>query len=186
MPTTPREIRTAPHITIIRDETLTRDLARRYKGLFSASDRYLGTSPDGFNWTMLDGHAYPQATESQLTFERRSWTVYRHGKTAAPSSGPLVFLATSRLRPFHRCTELVFHTGQDRWENRKTRMREIIENPAYITPPTVDDLDYLHTSSRSTVSPAAESYHMAVMPYEGFYGFVLIFNVFELPTLHPT
>ncbi len=105
---------------IIRDE-IDPDPQRRYKGLFSASDRYLGTSPD---------------------------------------------------------PELVFHTDKIDWENRKKRVREIIENPAYITPATVDNLDYLHTREIDGVTPA-ESYHMAVMPYEGFYiGFPLIFNVF--------
>ena len=161
---------------IIRDET-DPDPQRRYKGLFSASDRYLGTSPDGFNWTMLDVPPIPSSDESHFTFDEISGQYIAMVKQGT-EWGRSVFLATSTDFDHFTDPELVFHTDKIDWENRKTRVREIIENPAYITPPTVDDLDYLHTREIDGVTPA-ESYHMAVMPYEGFYiGFVLIFNVF--------
>ena len=161
---------------IIRDET-DPDPQRRYKGLFSASDRYLGTSPDGFNWTMLDVPPIPGSDESHFTFDEISGQYIAMVKQGT-EWGRSVFLATSTDFDHFTDPELVFHTDKIDWENRKTRVREIIENPAYITPATVDDLDYLHTREIDGVTPA-ESYHMAVMPYEGFYiGFVLIFNVF--------
>ena len=43
-------------------------------------------------------------------------------------------------------------------ENRRQRVKKVVEDPAYFTPPIVDDEDYI-----------AEAYHMAVMPYQGFY-----------------
>ena len=53
---------------IIRDEG-DPDMQRRYKALFSSSDRYLGTSPDGFDWTMLDVPPIPSSDESHFTYD---------------------------------------------------------------------------------------------------------------------
>ncbi len=62
--------------------------------------------------------------------------------------------------------KLIFHSDEKDRENRKQRVREVVENPAYLSPPLVDDADY-----------NAEIYQMAVMPYEGLYvGFPGLFN----------
>ena len=51
----------------------------------------------------------------------------------------------------------------------------MIKNPSYITPPIIDDQDYI-----------AEVYNMAIMPYQGIYiGFPSIFNPFgAIPPPH--
>ena len=162
---------------IIRDED-DPDPQRRYKGLFSSGmyGRDLGTSPDGFNWTMLEVRPIPSSDESQFTYDpynEQYIAMVKHGT----KWGRSVFLATSKdFRDFTK-PELIFHADEIDWENRKKRVREVVENPAYITPAIVDDLDHVHTREVDGVSPA-EIYNMAVMPYQGFYiGFPVLFNV---------
>ena len=161
---------------IIRDEG-DPDPQRRYKGLFSRADRYPGVSPDGFNWTMLDVPPIPSSDTSNFTFDEISGqyiATVKHGT----QWGRSVFLSTSKNFGHFSEPELIFHADEIDWENSRERVREVVENPAYITPAVVDDLDYLHTREVDGVCPA-EAYYMAVMPYQGFYiGFVLIFNVF--------
>jgi hypothetical protein len=63
---------------------------------------------------------------------------------------------------------LIFHSDETDRENRRQRVRKIIDDPAYITPPIIDDEDYI-----------AEIYNMAVLPYQGLYiGFPTVFNPF--------
>ena len=50
---------------ILRDER-DPDPARRYKGLFNGKDRYLGVSPDGFQWDMLDVPPIPSQDTSKF------------------------------------------------------------------------------------------------------------------------
>ena len=64
--------------------------------------------------------------------------------------------------------QLIFHSDEIDHQNCRRRVREVIENPAYITPPVVDDVDYI-----------AEVYQMAVMPYERcYFGFPVLCNPF--------
>ena len=153
---------------IIRDENET-DPQRRYKGLFSISgvDRYPAVSPDGFKWTMLEVPPIPSADTSTFIHDEISGqylAFVKHGT----KWGRSVFLATSRDFGQFTKPDLIFHTDETDWENRKKRVKEVINNPTYITPPIIDDEDYI-----------AEAYKMAVMPYQGFYiGFAQIFNPF--------
>ena len=151
---------------IVRDER-DPDPGRRYKALFSSSDRRAGVSPDGFHWTMLDSIAIPSQDESQFT-----WDPYTEQYLALVKQqtewGRSVWLSTSKDFTTFTDPELIFHSDEIDRENRRQRVRKIIEDPAYITPPLLDDIDYI-----------AEIYNMAVLPYQGLYiGFPTVFNPF--------
>ena len=149
---------------IIRDER-EEDPKRRYKALFDTSDRWLGVSPDGFNWTMLDVPPIPSQDESHFTYDESSGqylAMVKHGT----EWGRSVWLSTSKDFVHFTEPKLIFHTDEIDQENRKQRLRKVIEDPAYISPPLVDEEDHL-----------AQIYQMAVMPYEGMYiGFPVVFN----------
>ena len=151
---------------IIRDQS-DPDPTRRYKGLFSSSERYAGISNDGFNWTMLDTPPIPSQDESQFTYD--PFTKQYLAMVKQPTKwGRSVFLSTSKDFVSFTEPKLIFCSDEVDWENCRRRVREVIENPSYITPPIVDDQDYI-----------AEVYNMAVMPYQGIYiGFPTIFNPF--------
>ena len=149
---------------IVRDER-DPDPGRRYKALFSSSDRRAGVSPDGFHWTMLDSIAIPSQDESQFT-----WDPYTEQYLALVKQqtewGRSVWLSTSKDFTTFTDPVLIFHSDEIDRENRRQRVRKIIEDPAYITPPLLDDIDYI-----------AEIYNMAVLPYQGLYiGFPTVFN----------
>ena len=78
--------------------------------------------------------------------------------SSPPSGGRSVWLATSRDFDHFTEPELIFHADETDWENCRQRVRTIVADPAYITPPIVDDEDY-----------HAEIYNMAIMPYQGLY-----------------
>ncbi|MBT3344971.1 MAG: hypothetical protein HN712_11805 [Gemmatimonadetes bacterium] len=150
---------------IMRDEA-DPDSGRRYKGLFGSGGRQLGVSPDGFDWTMLDV-TIPSSDESQFTYDPQTGRYLAFVKLGT-DWGRSVWLSTSEdFRSFTE-PELIFHSDEVDWENCRQRVREIIENPVYLTPPIVDDEDY-----------KAEIYNMAVLPYQGLYvGFPTVFNPF--------
>jgi hypothetical protein len=157
------DARTLYHI--VRDER-TSDAHQRYKALFDVHDRYLGVSPDGFDWTMLDTSPIPSQDESHFLYDPSSEQYLAYVKQPT-EWGRSVWLATSA--DFRHFTEpqLVFHTDEIDRQNRKRRIQQVIDDPAYLSPPLVDeDADY-----------NAECYQMAVMPYEGLYvGFPVLFN----------
>lgn len=162
-----------PIYHVIRDEG-EEDPQRRYKGLFSASDRYLGVSPDGFKWTMLDVPPIPSQDESHFTYDEISEqyiAMVKHGT----EWGRSVWLSTSKDFEHFSEPKLIFRTDEIDKENRRQRVKKVVEDPAYIAPPIVDDEDYI-----------AEVYQMAVLPYEGMYvGFPGIFNpVGAIPPPH--
>ncbi len=162
----PNEKRPGRLYHCVRDET-DLDPSRRYKGLLSASNRYPAVSPDGFHWTMIDTPPILSQDESQFTHDHQSNQFLATVKQPT-EWGRSVWLSTST--DFNEFTEpkLIFHTDEQDRENRRRRVREVIDNPAYITPPIVDEEDYI-----------AECYNMAVLPYQGFYiGFPTIFNPF--------
>ncbi len=149
---------------IIRDEN-DLDPDRRYKGLFNSHNRYLATSPDGFDWTMLDVPPIPSADESHFTYDEISGQFIAMVKHST-KWGRSVWLSTSKDFAHFSKPELIFHTDEIDRENRRQRVKKVVEDPSYFTPPISDDEDYI-----------AEAYHMAVMPYQGFYiGFPRIFN----------
>jgi hypothetical protein len=153
-------------IHILRDDR-DPDPARRYKGLFSNRDRHLGVSPDGFQWDMLDVPPIPSQDTAKFMYDpytEQFVATVKH-RTAW---GRSVWVSTSK--DFNTFTEprLVMHSDEIDRENRRIRVREIVENPAYFTPPIVDDVDYI-----------AEIYLMPIMAYEGIYvGFPNLFNPF--------
>jgi hypothetical protein len=151
---------------VVRDETDPDD-RRRYKGLLSGSNRFPAVSPDGFHWTAVDTPPIISSDESQFTHDHQSGQFLAMVKQGT-EWGRSVFLSTST--DFKDFTEpkVIFHTDEIDQENRRRRVKEVIENPAYLAPPIRDDEDYI-----------AECYNMAVMPYQGFYiGFPTIFNPF--------
>lgn len=151
---------------IVRDEQ-DPNPERRYKALFSSSDRQAGVSPDGFAWTMLDSISIPSQDESQFT-----WDPYTRQYLALVKQGTewgrSVWLSTSKDFETFSDPVLIFHSDETDRKNRRQRVRKIIDDPAYITPPIIDDKDYI-----------AEIYNMAVLPYQGLYiGFPTVFNPF--------
>lgn len=147
---------------VIRDEQ--DDPTRRYKGLFGARGRQLAVSPDGFDWTMLD-ESIPSQDESQCTWDpisQRYLALVKQGT----EWGRSVWLSTSPDFGDFSEPELIFHSDEIDWQNCRDRVRAYVDDPAYLTPPLVDDVDY-----------KAEIYNMAVLPYQGLYiGFATVFN----------
>ncbi len=149
------------------------DPRRRYKALFTrravinASSRFLATSPDGFDWTLLDRPPIPSSDECHFTYDEfgaQYLAMVKHGT----EWGRSVFLSTSKDFEQFTDPQLIFHSDEIDRENCRRRVRKVVENPAYITPPIVDEMDYI-----------AEVYQMAVMPYEGcYFGFPGLFNPF--------
>ena len=122
-------------------------------------------SPDGFAWTQLPSSSIPSQDESQFVYD--PYTEQFLAMVKQPTEwGRSVWLATSRDFDHFTAPELIFHADETDWENCRQRVRTIVDDPAYITPPIVDDEDY-----------HAEIYNMAVMPYQGLYiGFPTVFN----------
>ena len=61
---------------------------------------------------------------------------------------------------------LVFHTDEQDRENAARRIQAVADDPDYLTPPIIDEQDYV-----------AQIYMMSVMPYEGLYvGFPVLYN----------
>ena len=151
---------------VVRDET-DPDPGRRYKCLFGAHNRHPAVSPDGFDWTLVDTPPIPSQDESQFTHDHQANQFLAMVKLST-EWGRSVWLSISPDFNTFSEPELIFHTDEIDRENRRRRVRKIIEDPAYITPPIIDDEDYI-----------AECYNMAVLPYQGFYiGFPTIFNPF--------
>ena len=152
-----------PLYHVIRDEAEA-DPARRYKGMFGSSGRQPAVSPDGLAWTMLDT-AIASQDESQFTHDIGSGSYLAMVKQPT-EWGRSVWLSTSQDFDHFSEPELILHADETDWENCRQRVRRIIEDPAYLTPPMTDDTDY-----------KAEIYNMAVLPYQGLYiGLPTVFN----------
>ncbi|MCX6046892.1 MAG: hypothetical protein NT075_17450 [Chloroflexi bacterium] len=149
---------------LIRDEQEP-DPQRRYKALFDVHDRYLGVSPDGFTWTMLDVPPIPSQDESHFLYDESSRQYLAFVKQPT-EWGRSVWLASSEDFQHFSAPQLVFHTDTLDRENRKRRVQAVATNLAYLAPPLIDETDHI-----------AQVYQMAVMPYAGNYiGFPVIFN----------
>lgn len=158
----PAEARTLYHI--IRDEQEA-DPARRYKALFDVHDRYLGVSPDGFTWTMLDVPPIPSQDESHFLYDQSGGQYLAFVKQPT-AWGRSVWLATSPDFQHFSKPQLVFHTDETDQQNRQLRVQQVVTDPAYLAPPLVNDADLM-----------AQVYQMAVLPYNGLYvGFPVLFN----------
>ena len=152
---------------LVRDER-DPDPQRRYKGMLGNgvdNNQVPGLSPDGIHWTRPNVAEIPSQDESQFTYDPYNEQFIAMVKQGT-EWGRSVFLSTSKDGEHYSDLELIFHTDEQDWENCRERVRQVLDNPAYIKPPIIDDEDYI-----------AEAYHMAVMPYEGLYvGFPLILN----------
>ncbi|MDP6037568.1 MAG: hypothetical protein QGG64_03385, partial [Candidatus Latescibacteria bacterium] len=149
---------------IIRDEH-EKEPSRRYKGLFGSKNRTLKVSPDGFDWTPVDAPSIPSQDESHFTFDEQSGHYLALVKQKT-DWGRSVWLSTSTDFIDWSEPELIFHSDKIDQTNRAQRLQEVIDNPDYLSPPLVDDTDYI-----------AEIYQMPIMPYEGIYiGFPVLFN----------
>ena len=152
---------------IIRDDT-DYDPQRRYKGFFNDQlncNRFPGVSPDGFHWTQLDVPAIPSNDTSDLTYDKIS-NQYVATVKHRTEWGRSVWLSTSKDFAVWTTPHLIIHIDEIDKQNRLNRVRTVVENPEYLSPPVIDNTDY-----------NAELYMMSVMPYEGIYiGFPLLFN----------
>jgi hypothetical protein len=158
----PAEARTLYHI--IRDEQEA-DPARRYKALFDVHDRYLGVSPDGFTWTMLDVPPIPSQDESHFLYDP-SISQYLAFVKQPTAWGRSVWLATSTDFQHFSAPQLVFHTDESDQQIRQQRVQQVVDDPAYLAPPLLNNDNLL-----------AQVYQMAVLPYNGLYvGFPVLFN----------
>ena len=151
---------------VLRDEA-EENPERRYKGLLSVQGRRPAVSADGFTWQALDARPVPSSDESQLAYDPHQRQFLATVKLAT-EWGRSVWLSTSE--DFESFTEPtpIFHADEVDHQNCRQRVRKILDDPAYLSPPVVDDEDYI-----------AEVYNMAVMPYQGLYvGFPVLFNPF--------
>ena len=152
---------------VVRDER-DPDPARRYKGLLGHPLEGLqcpAISADGIEWKRFDAPGIRSQDESQFTYDPYHDQYIAMVKQGT-EWGRSVFLSTSEDGEHYSEPELVFHTDEVDWENCRQRVYAYLEDPGYIKPAFIDDIDY-----------KAEAYHMAVMPYEGLYvGFPMIFN----------
>ena len=151
---------------VLRDERED-DPQRRYKALFSdrGSGRLPAVSPDGLRWTMLDVPPIPADDTSRLTYDELGERFVATVKLST-KWGRSAWLSTSD--DFNDWTEpeLIFHSDEIDANNCRRRIKRIVEDPAYLSPPIVDRVGY-----------PAEVYEMSVMPYEGLYvAFPVLFN----------
>ena len=149
---------------MIRDER-DPDPQRRYKALLKNENRQPAMSPDGIQW---DTHGIPEIESSDES--HFCYDPYGEQFVSTPKRstvwGRSVWLLTSKDFETWEDHGCVLHADQIDWDNRLPRIRRALEDPDLLSPPLVDEIDYI-----------AETYHMAVLPYEGQYiGFVLIFN----------
>lgn len=150
----------------IRDEN-DPDPTRRYKGMFAAkgSGRKPVVSPDAFTWTELDVPEIPSSDESHFFYDewgKQYVALVKH----ATVWGRSVFLITSTDFKEWKSHGIVMHADDTDWDNRSKRIRAIVQDPRYLSPPILDEEDYI-----------AEVYCMAVLQYEGIYiGLVNLFN----------
>jgi hypothetical protein len=151
---------------ILRDER-DDDPARRYKALFTVGGiaRYPAVSPDGFDWTMIDVPPIPSEDTSYLTYDEYTEQFLATVKIGT-DWGRSVWLATSP--DFLRWTDptLILHSDEIDRNNRRRRIRALVDDPGLLTPPIVDETNHI-----------AQIYKMPIMPYEGIYvGFPVVFN----------
>ena len=149
---------------IVRDDR-DPDPGRRYKGMFGSATREFGVSPDGFDWSMLDVQGLPSEDTSHLLYDEYTEQFLAYHKHST-EWGRSVWLSTCKEFGDWSEAVLVFHSDEVDRENAKKRIQAVIDDPDYLTPPIVDEQDYI-----------AQIYQMAVMPYEGLYvGFPVLYN----------
>ncbi|SVA68091.1 uncharacterized protein METZ01_LOCUS120945, partial [marine metagenome] len=128
--------------------------------------RYPAFSPDGFHWTFPHVPGIPSEDTSQIFYDDLN---NRFGAIVKQRTewGRSAWLTISD--DFDEWTDpiLVMHTDEVDQANRRERIRKVVEDPNYLSPPHIDEeTDFI-----------AQLYQMPVMSYEGQYiGFPLLFN----------
>ena len=151
----------------LRDD-LDEDPDRRYKGMFADRGlaRYPATSPDGFDWTLVDVPPIPSDDTSFLTHDEDAGLFIATVKLSLEKWGRSVWLSTSNDFIDWTEPELIFHSDEKDRNNRRRRIRRVVEDPAYLSPHIVENDSFI-----------AHVYKMAVMPYEGLYvGLPVLFS----------
>jgi len=144
------------------------DPGRRYKGLFSGKGcggRNAAVSADGFDWQGIEDTNIPSSDESNFCYDpfgEQYVAIVKRGTVWGRSMS----LATSPDFQQWQDHGTVMHADQVDWDNRLPRILKVAGDPRYLSPPLIDEEDYI-----------AETYNMAVFPYEGIYiGLVNLFN----------
>jgi hypothetical protein len=149
---------------ILRDDR-DPDRGRRYKGMFGGGHREFGVSPDGFDWTMLDVPGVPSEDTSHMLYDEYTEQFLLYHKHST-EWGRSVWLSTCKEFGDWSEAVLVFHSDEVDKQNAAKRIQAVVDDPDYLTPPIIDEQDYI-----------AQIYKMAVMPYEGLYvGFPVLYN----------
>jgi hypothetical protein len=168
---------TASIRSLVRDNN-EQDPQKRYKALLdgyrpegdggNVAGLTPATSPTGVgdSWTVA-GPVVPSSDESSFCFDPvtgRFVATVKHGT----EWGRSVFLSTAPADNFGEFTEpeLIFCSDEIDRENGRERIKKVLQDPKMLSPPIVDNVDYI-----------SEIYNMHILPYEGFYiGFPTVFN----------
>ncbi len=149
---------------VLRDEN-DKDPSRRYKGFFGANGRQPAFSANGFDWQILDVPRIPSQDTSNLFWDpyNEQWAATIKHRT---EWGRSVWLITSKDFGHWTDAELILTSDETDSVNKDRRIQKVIDDPAFLSPPLVDD-----------VTRTAEIYWLQVLPYEGLYiGFPMVFN----------
>lgn len=146
--------------------------ARRYKGLFGATNRVPVVSPDGVHWAKLGGERIPSSDTSSLIHDEQGEryvavvkTGSRYGRSAAVSFS----------QDFEHWTKpvLSFHTDDRDQGLAKERIRRRLADPG-LQDPMFNDPDpgsgwKPPEGVKHIPTWRAETYRLSVFPYEGVY-----------------
>lgn len=141
------------------------DPERRYKGLMGVHDRIPAVSPDGFTWTPIEGTQLKSSDESTMTYDpatEQFLAIMKRGTVWGRS------MALMTTKDFIEWDDhgIVIHADDIDWSGRKDRIRRVVEDDAYLSPPLVDEEDYI-----------SETYNMAIHPMGG--GYIGLLNIFD-------
>jgi hypothetical protein len=148
---------------VVRDEAEP-DPSRRYKGLFSMSNRYPAVSADGLHWRLLEEHGrIPSRDTSHFSFDplENRWLALvkspsRYGRSVALATSP-----TGSSFGAFSAPGLVMQADERDWAIGRERRIALVADPKMLKPPIVD----------------VDIYGMPVLVYEGLYlGFPTVFN----------
>lgn len=161
---------------VIHDPSVS-DPRRRYKGLLGASGREPVVSPDGVHWTKLGAKKIPSSDTSTLIYDEpggRYLAIFKNG-TKFGRSAAVAFSEDFKTWTTPRTT---FHTDERDQEIALDRIQKRLadpnmQNPLFNdphpktgwTPPGFDP-----SIGKSKIATwRAETYKLAVFPYEGVY-----------------
>lgn len=149
---------------IIRDER-DKDPERRYKGLLGQSNRKPAVSADGFTWKTLEVAELKSCDESSFAYDPFQKQFVAIVKQYTVWGRSMALVTSPDFKQWHD-HGIVMHADDKDWDNCWPRIQALLEDKRYLSPPLVDSENYI-----------AETYNMAVTPYEGIYvGMVNLFN----------